>query len=266
MDFERVLAHVQAQFPGQLVLYAPDIAKILGRSVSAIEHLMARKNLPFEVKSVGRGKCVDIFQVARWLSTTNEAMAQEVLEQQPAQKALKGRRTGAERTRTVQRPATTQGEGQGVGTAEKAPLADEDYGPFARIILERRKAAAIQLQGFALELVDLDSAAFMLDVLQALVMGAELVQSTYIVFLDNLAPKAPGLMASSIRQHFDDRQAAARFTYERLTEMKEGKVAAGTQIKIEHNDEIVFWCAHSKESGIVVINNAIKLPSPDRVD
>lgn len=261
MDFERVLAHVQAQFPGQLVLYAPDIAKILGKSESAIEHLMTRKNLPFQVKSVGRGKCVDIFQVAQWLST-DQTMAQEVAEELPEPKASKALRTTSQRTRTAKSTAASQGVGQGPKTAEKAPMSDEDYGPFARMILERRKAEAIQLQGFALGLGDLDNTAFILEVLDALVSDSTLSQSVYLVTLDNLAPQTPGLLASSSKRYFDDKQAAQEFAHERLTEMHQGRVMAGTQIRIEYNNEIVFWCAHSKEFGILVINNAMELPLP----
>jgi hypothetical protein len=121
MDFERVLASLQAQYPGQFVLFAPDIAKILGKSESAIEHLMARKSLPFQVKSVGRGRCVDIFQVAQWLST-DETMAQEALEEQPAPKVSKAIRTTSQRTRTAQSPAAEQWEGHGAGTPKSAPV------------------------------------------------------------------------------------------------------------------------------------------------
>ena len=69
MDFELIKVALQAQFPGQLVLYVGDIAKILGKSKKGISNLVARNNLPFQVKTVGRARCVDVFQMAQWLSS-----------------------------------------------------------------------------------------------------------------------------------------------------------------------------------------------------
>src|SRR5450756_1291023 len=73
MDGNQVIAHLQSQFSGQLVLYVDDIAKVLGKSDKAISNLIARKGLPFKIKTVGGLRCVDIFQVAQWLSSVEEA-------------------------------------------------------------------------------------------------------------------------------------------------------------------------------------------------
>jgi hypothetical protein len=78
MDAQQILAHLQSQFPGQLVLYVDDLALILGKSNAAIRHLIERKRLPFQVKSIGGHFCVDVFQVAQWLASTPEA-AEEVV-------------------------------------------------------------------------------------------------------------------------------------------------------------------------------------------
>lgn len=86
MDSELVKKSLETQFPGQLVLYVADIAKILGKSDKAISNLMARKSLPFQVKTVGRARCVDVYQVAQWLSS-DTSLADEVAggpEPQPA--------------------------------------------------------------------------------------------------------------------------------------------------------------------------------------
>ncbi|NMF98960.1 hypothetical protein GPA27_16395 [Aromatoleum toluolicum] len=68
VNTDQVLQHLQAQYPGQFVLYAPDLAKILGKSEKALAHLITRGQLPFHVKSLGGRKCVDIYQVAQWLA------------------------------------------------------------------------------------------------------------------------------------------------------------------------------------------------------
>ena len=262
MDFEHVLASLQAQFEGQMVLYPGDLAKILGKSERSIQHLMKRSHLPFQIKFVGQARCVDIFQVAKWLSS-DAAMAMEVADAQAAPRGSKGLRTSPQIARTGPSLAVAHGEGQGERATKKLPRNDEAYGPFARMILERRKADALRLQGFALGLSERDNLAFMLEVLDAFVLGSTHVQSTYLVTLGNLSPKVPGLWASSSKRYFDDERAAADFAHERLTDLQKGRVAAGTQIKIEINDEIIFWCAHCKESGIVVISNAMELPLPE---
>lgn len=83
MDTAQVVSYLQRQFAGQLVLYVPDIARILGKSEKAIAGLIARDGLPFKVKLLGGLRCVDIFQVARWLASTSGA-AEEVTEAAPA--------------------------------------------------------------------------------------------------------------------------------------------------------------------------------------
>lgn len=67
MTENQVLQHIQAQFPGQLVLYPPQIAVVLGKSESALSHLIDRKRLPFQLKLVGGRRAVDIFTIASWL-------------------------------------------------------------------------------------------------------------------------------------------------------------------------------------------------------
>lgn len=78
MDVQQILAYLQSQFPGRLVLYVDDLALILGKSNVAIRHLIERKRLPFQVKNLGGHLCVDIFQVAQWLFSAPDA-ADEVV-------------------------------------------------------------------------------------------------------------------------------------------------------------------------------------------
>ena len=73
MDVGLVLEHLRAQFKEQMVLYAGDLAKILNKSEKAVQQLISRGSLPFQVKSIGGRKCVDIFQVAKWLASDLDA-------------------------------------------------------------------------------------------------------------------------------------------------------------------------------------------------
>ena len=63
----QVLAHLQGMFPDRLVLYAEDLAQVLGKSRKAVTHLLSQDDLPFKVKRLGSERCIDIFQVAEWL-------------------------------------------------------------------------------------------------------------------------------------------------------------------------------------------------------
>ncbi len=65
---EQVLSFIQTLFPGQLVLYPPQLAQLMGKSEKALKHLIERESLPFEVKKIGNRWCVDVFRVAEWLS------------------------------------------------------------------------------------------------------------------------------------------------------------------------------------------------------
>lgn len=58
----QVLAHLQGHFPDRLVLYAEDLAQVLGKSRKAVSHLLTQNGLPFKVKHLGPERCVDIFQ------------------------------------------------------------------------------------------------------------------------------------------------------------------------------------------------------------
>ena len=72
MTITLILEHLQAQYPGQFVLYAGDLAKILGKSEKALAHLISRGQLPFALKTVGGRKCVDIYRLAEWLAQDGE--------------------------------------------------------------------------------------------------------------------------------------------------------------------------------------------------
>ena len=50
MDIGLVLEHLRAQFKEQMVLYAGDLAKILNKSEKAVQQLISRGSLPFQVK------------------------------------------------------------------------------------------------------------------------------------------------------------------------------------------------------------------------
>lgn len=69
MDKDSYVRLLRGQFPHQDVFYVEDLVNILGKTRRALEGLIARDQLPFKIKKVGRRWCVDILQLAAWLAS-----------------------------------------------------------------------------------------------------------------------------------------------------------------------------------------------------
>lgn len=95
MQGKVVLEHLQDMFPGRLVLYAPDMAKVLGLTERALAHLIERGRFPFPVKTIGRRRCVDIFNVAEWLASSGSMPGQSVLEDEFKSKPARTKSRGS---------------------------------------------------------------------------------------------------------------------------------------------------------------------------
>jgi hypothetical protein len=243
------------------VLYVADIAKILGKSDKAISNLMARKSLPFQVKTVGRARCVDVYQVAQWLSS-DTSLADEVAggpEPQPASRESQTRLLVSKPVRDRQ----THGEGEGPSVQVTVPTVEPEFGPYAKSILERRQAEVKRLQGFAAGLQGIENMAFMCEVLDEMTFGSLITQMTYAVTFENLSRRERGLWADKSKLFFENEQSAAKFAHLRLKYLLSGRAMGGTQLKIEFNERVVFWCVLDMEAGLQVINNEMNLPLPE---
>ncbi len=135
VTFEQILQHIQTQYPGQLVLYAADLAKVLGKTEKALSHLITRDQLPFELKSLGGRKCVDIFQVASWLTSGVEEAAASGPE-------LHGRRSTDAARATTPRPPKQRA------------------GSIGARLMEMRHEAARNMRRLAAECRDIEDAGF----------------------------------------------------------------------------------------------------------
>lgn len=93
---EQVLRFIQTLFPGQLVLYPPQLAQVMGRSEKALKHLIDRGALPFSGKKIGNRWCVDIFRVAEWLvAEADDATVVQEKPTSPTEKPTRPRRATA---------------------------------------------------------------------------------------------------------------------------------------------------------------------------
>ena len=105
----------------------------------------------------------------------------------------------------------------------------------------------------------------MLEVLDEMVFGSTLAKLAYVVSFGRLAPKERGLWANKSKRFFENEEAAAKFAHLRLRDLIDGRGVAGSQLKIEFDERVVFWCVHAMDAGLKVINNELelKLPLPE---
>ena len=72
MNIEIILKDLREQFGQQTVLYAEDIAKLLGEDHRVVKSLLKANSLPITVKKVRTRLGVSIYEVAEWLATSDE--------------------------------------------------------------------------------------------------------------------------------------------------------------------------------------------------
>lgn len=178
MSYELALAQLKEQFPGRLVLYPRDLAQILGKSELSVSHLLDRGRLPFQVKRVGRERCVDIFQIAQWLTAG-------AFEENPPKKP-----TGQERAPVVgnKRP--------GRKAAALTPLMAE--------LLQMRHDAPRALARLAAKLGDEDERCFMVEVAQELIFSRETLAAQFVVTIRRQELVPGGFTRAEERFFFDE--------------------------------------------------------------
>jgi hypothetical protein len=157
MDYSAVLAHLQGQFPGRLVLYVADIATILNKSEKAVANLITRDGLPFQIKVVGRLRCVDIFQVAQWLSTGSELIEEAVAVEAKPAAAVPPVKSPAKRA----------------------------YSQIELAILQSRQGIAATLARFAHQMADSIEKSFIQDVARNIAFDAAMPASKFVLTLSS---------------------------------------------------------------------------------
>lgn len=199
MEFPVVLAHLQNQFSGQLVLYVDDIAKVLGKSDKAVSNLIARKALPFKVKTVGGLRCVDVFQVAEWLSRDQD-VAEEAVAEDASPLPFNGN----------PKPLTSSklNKGKERLPSEETPVLT---GRAAAMLLKMRHGQASAMGRFVHGLRNNDDFVFMNEVMEKLFYTADQLSSSYVVVVKRLATKGKKNLAEETRKYFGTADDADRF-------------------------------------------------------
>lgn len=248
MDSSQVLSHLQLQFSGQLVLYVDDIAKVLGKSEKAISNLIARKNLPFKIKAVGGHRCVDIFQVAQWLSSDAE-MSEDIVK--PPLAALK----------PLQRPSKSPGRSASVGGATSGNSQPKTAGLMVSEILRMRHDYAGAMERFVFGLRDSQDLAFMHEVVEKLFFASDLLASSYVVTIKKLAPANFKLRGEETIKYFDTQARACDFLLARLGHARTAKSKYVMHLDLSRSDESLFHVIINA-SQFAVVSNAIGIDLP----
>lgn len=176
MDFSIVLNHLQSQFPGQMVLYVEDIAKILGKSEKALQHLISRDALPFNVKMLGGKRCLDIFHVAQWLASEPGQTQETAATPAPSQRQQKSVRKNAPQPAA---PALAPGKKAGPTVLT---------GLMAQQILQMSKEYQRPLGRFVQGLPEGSAEQeFMLEVIEKLFFDASMLQGGFILRMHRAA-------------------------------------------------------------------------------
>ena len=253
MESSIILAHLQNQFSGQLVLYVDDIAKVLGKSDKAISNLIARDALPFKVKTVGGLRCIDIFQVAQWLSSDQD-MAEESVVVDARQPPSKVKSTRVRPTKLTR--------GQEQFPSDEAPALT---GKAAAILLKMRYSQATAMGRFVYGLRNNDDFVFMNEVMEKLFYSADLLSSSYVVTIKRLATKGAKVLAEETRKYFETEDHADHFLTVKLDSWRNRNAVRKNKLVehfiLEKTGKTLFY-AIATDGLLSVVSNAIEFELP----
>lgn len=238
VSIEFALADLRSQFPGQFVLYGADLAKILGRSDRALEHLIDRDRLHFKVKTVGGRHCVDIYQVAQWLATDKDEV--QIPVQQDAWPKVR---------RPKPWPVASHG-----ATTPNIGWPTRLTGNMAGALLSARKSRADAMERFLCGLTDRDELAFMGEVLEEMLFGPESIESAYLVTIRKLYPSGSKRIAQESLHYFANEEDACVFLLHKISQTDSLKRKSATHYCLDHSAQRVFQAVLTKEGWIEVIN------------
>lgn len=196
MNFPFVLNYLQNLYPGQLVLYVDDMAKVLGASDMHMSSLIAGKKLPFKVKNLGGLLCVDIFQVAQWMSSDEDLPM-----------GSGGARAMASPSKLKSSPVKSAKVLAPIAAVEAPALT----GNVAAKLLKMRHQQATDMARFVHELDGREDMAFMNEVMEKVFYSADLLTSSYVVTVKKLSPKGVKLLAQETRKYFETEDDACDY-------------------------------------------------------
>ena len=217
MNTAEVVSHLQGQFGGQMVLYVSDLAKILGKSDKAVANLISRKALPFNVKAIGGLRCVDIFQVANWLVST-EGVAEE---------AVSSPTPSAPKKRSSKVTSNTSGS-------------DTQLPSMAQQVLSMRHDRLQSLQRMVLDLRDADELLFLQDVIETMANESQGLPARYSVQIRQVRGGKSALRSVTQARAFANVALAEEFLLKSLIRFNSKQPRHLTHVIFEENAVVQF--------------------------
>lgn len=232
MDTGQVVAHLQQQFAGQLVLYVADMAKILGKSEKAISGLIARDGLPFKVKTLGGLRCVDVFQVAQWL-VSSEGVVSEVLTS-PA----------------LSVPSAASRKRQSPDASSKTLLPS-----MALQVLSMRHDHVEALQRMVFGLRDVEELLFMQEVVESLADARLGLSPRYVVNIRTVRMSRSAIRSHTRSTKFATESAADNYLMVCLERFKHKEPTRLVHVTFEDDSVVKFHCIIRGGSWRVPVND-----------
>jgi hypothetical protein len=195
MTVDQVLADLRRCFGHKFVLSAADIAVVLNQSETALEDLISRRELPFQVEMMGGYRCVAIYPVAEWLAKSGAAPELTESQESRAEASVRSSSSGKPKRRSSV-PAT-------------------DHSKIAERILQMRQANASQLGTLVSTYTDHDiQRLFLLDVMERMVFVTGLPPSRFVLALSSIDPSVAKEVVSETKWLFENGEAALERTRE----------------------------------------------------
>jgi len=172
-----ILRDLQSLFPdGRKDLSPADIALYMGKTKSAVDHLITRGRLPYPVRKVGNRRCVSIYDVAKW-HASHPAMELDITRDSST--------------------STKRGRGR-KGKRAITPISPE-LSDLAIQILSMRHDALHRLASMAMSLPE-DEAAFVLELAQRMAFDLPLPATRYVMVVKTFA------VCDGVGRHSEDRR------------------------------------------------------------
>jgi hypothetical protein len=179
---------------GRGVLYAKDIAVLLGKSRKATANLISRNSLPFEVKKVGGLRCANIYDVADWLAATDSDPELDTPEESAANAEGQAKSPGKPFRKTS---APAQGRST---VAEK--------------LFQLRLENARQIAQFSTNLFDEIARLFIVEVTELMAFAAALPASQFVLSRSTIVPSEGAESVTEKKWLIESREEAVRRTKE----------------------------------------------------
>jgi len=238
METAQIVASLKNQFFGASVLYAKDLAVVLGKSEKAVSNLISRNSLPFKVKILGGRRCVNIYEVAQWLCA-DESSPQEV--------------TALPKQGRVPRVKDRSQFDEGSIAVTPGTMTDR--------IRQMRHDHLVATMRWIGSLLDSDEKLFMLEVIETHFYSHGELESSYKVSVRKIAPSGYKLRGHDEVKYFQSESQASDFLLRSVTNAVKSAGKFMIHFELSHLGDELFQAAVLGHT-VTLLSNDAELPLP----